>query len=92
MPEETGHLRQIDAGLFAVIIEEAKLNARGDLGEDGKVRPRSVVGRAKRVRRPRPDVHRRFTTFLPDHAPCHRQGVCHGDRESGVGCRVSEFP
>src|SRR3954452_6792782 len=44
VPDESRHLRQIDARLLAVVIEKAKLDARGDLGENGKVGSRAVVG------------------------------------------------
>ena len=57
MPDESGHLRQIDAVLFAVAVEKAKLDARRDFGEDREIRPRSVVARAQRIRISGPDFH-----------------------------------
>src|SRR3954452_5738470 len=68
VPDESSHLRQMDASLLAVVIEKAKLDARGHLGENGKIRPRAVVGSAERVGISRPDLHRGITAFLADHA------------------------
>src|SRR5439155_4250567 len=60
MPEETGHLRQIDAALNPLLVEEAKLHAGGHFGKDGEVRAGSVVRRAQRIRISGPDL--RFDT------------------------------
>src|ERR1043166_1268010 len=43
MPDESRHFRQIDAALLPVVVEEAKLDARGRLGEDGKIRSRAEL-------------------------------------------------
>ena len=45
-------LGQLDAGLRAVVVDQAQLDPLGDLGEQGEVGPGAVVGRAEGVGRP----------------------------------------
>ena len=52
------HLRQLDPGLGAGLVEEAQLNPLGDGGEHREVRARAVVGRAQRIGLPRPGCQR----------------------------------
>ena len=56
MPDKAGRLRQLVAGLAARGVEQAELDAFGDLSEQGEVGAEAVVGGAERVRVPRPDL------------------------------------
>jgi len=57
VPHEAVRLGQVEARLVEVIVEEAQLDAFGDLGEDGDVDPRAVVRRSEWVGLARPDLH-----------------------------------
>ena len=58
MPDVAVDLGERDTLLVAVGVEQAQLDAFGDLGEDREVGADAVVGRAEGVRPPRPQVHR----------------------------------
>src|SRR5579872_5570020 len=58
VPNEAGHLRQIDARLIAFFIEQTELDALRGFGEDGEVGAGTVVSRAERVRISGPDLHK----------------------------------
>ena len=56
MPHVPVHLGQGDAGLGAVLVEEAQVHAGGDGGVEGEVRARAVVGGPQGVGVPRPGL------------------------------------
>ena len=57
VPHEAVRLGQVEARLVQVVVEQAELDAFGDLGEDGEVDPRAVVRRSEWVGLARPDLH-----------------------------------
>src|SRR5690606_22069440 len=57
VPDVRVDLLDVDAGLGAVVVEEAELDALGDLGEEGEVGPRAVVRGAERVGVAWPGLH-----------------------------------
>ena len=59
VPAERRHLRQIDARLLAVVVEQAQLDALGDLREDREVGADAVERRTQRIGLPWPDLHAR---------------------------------
>ncbi len=58
VPDEAVDLDQLVSGLSTVSVDQAELDALGHLREEGEVHAGAVIGRAERVRPPRPDVHR----------------------------------
>jgi hypothetical protein len=57
VPAERGPLLEVETGLTALLIEEAQLDAVGDLREDREARAVSVPRRAQRERLPRSNDH-----------------------------------
>ena len=49
VPDEAVDLGQLDAGLGALVVDEAQLDPLGDLGEEGEVDAGAVVRGAERV-------------------------------------------
>src|SRR6185437_12159565 len=56
VPDQPVALRKVDPLLLPVLVEQAQLDAVGDLGEDGEVGATPVELRSQRVGRARPDV------------------------------------
>ena len=54
VPDEMVHLMQVDPAFLAVVVEQAQLNPVGYLGEQGEVRPGSVICGTQRVTVTRP--------------------------------------
>ena len=59
MPHVAVHLRQLDARLGALLVEQAELNAFGVTGVHGDVRAHAVEVGAEGVRAARPELHAR---------------------------------
>ena len=57
VPDEAVDLGQVEAGLGAVVVDEAQLDPLGHLAEQGEVDATAVVGGAEGVRRSGPDLH-----------------------------------
>lgn len=57
MPDVRVDLLDVDAGLVPVVVEEAELDALGDLGEEREVGPRAVVRGAEGVGVAWPGLH-----------------------------------
>ena len=57
VPDKTIPLRQGNPGLATRVVEEAELDPIRGLGEDREIGAATVVGRAERVGRARPDIH-----------------------------------
>jgi hypothetical protein len=64
VPDERVVLGHLDAGLGAVIGDEAQLDTISDLGEQREVDPRPVVGRTEGVGLSGPDLHRHLHGWL----------------------------
>jgi hypothetical protein len=58
MPAERRHFAQRHARLFALIVEQTKLDLGCDLGKDGEIGAASVERGAERKRLAGPDLHR----------------------------------
>ncbi len=59
MPDVPVRLGHVEPALAAgVLIEQAQLDALGDLGEQAEVGSDAVLGRAQRIRLPWPHLHR----------------------------------
>ena len=56
VPVRFGHVEPVLAA--GVLIEQAQLDALGDLGEQAEVGSDAVVSRAQRIRLPWPHLHR----------------------------------
>ena len=80
VPHETVDLGQVDAGLDEVVVDEAELDALGDLGEDGEVHTRSVVGGSEGVGLAGPDLHGPSSVVGRGTGP-RRHGVATGGRQ-----------
>ena len=61
VPAEGGHLGERDALLGSVVVEQAQLDAGGDLGEEGEVGAGAVVGGAEGEGLSGPESHRAGT-------------------------------
>ena len=57
VPDIVRALRQTDAPLASVAVEQDQLDARGVLAEEGEVGALPVPGRPQRIRRAAPDAH-----------------------------------
>jgi len=57
VPDEGVHLVELDAGLLAVVVEQAQLHALGDLAEESEVGAAPVERRAQRVGLSGPHLH-----------------------------------
>ena len=76
VPDEAVDLGQVEAGLDAVVVDEAQLDPLGHLAEQGEVDATAVVGGAEGVCRSGPDLH-----WLPS--------VCDQRTSDGAGARTS---
>src|SRR5215218_9685155 len=57
VPHEAVDLGEVDALLGSVVLDEAQLDALGDLGEEREVDPGAVVRRTEGVGLAGPDLH-----------------------------------